>query len=69
MACTLNCDNADSYWQMMTEIAAPVVGVLNKADEKMKEKIKQEVISVLNAKYPEGNIALPGSAILLYGEK
>ncbi len=69
LACTLNCDNADSYWQMMTEIAAPVVGVLNKADEKMKEKIKQEVIYLLNAKYPEGNIALPGSEILLYGEK
>lgn len=67
--CLLHCGTAERYWQMMTEIAAPVVGVLNKIDDIMKEKIKQEVISLLNAKYPEGNITLPGSAILLHGEK
>ena len=69
VACKLNCLTADIYWQMMTEIAAPVVAALKNADDLMKEKIKQEVYDSVNEKYPEGNIIMDGSSIVIYGEK
>jgi hypothetical protein len=36
-------ENADHMWTMMNEVAAPVVAALSKADEAVKEKIKNEV--------------------------
>lgn len=36
-------ENFEHFWQMMNEVAAPVVGALSKADDGMKEKIKNEV--------------------------
>lgn len=36
-------DNFDHFWEMMNEVAAPVVGALSKADDGMKQKIKNEV--------------------------
>jgi hypothetical protein len=53
----------------MTEVAAPVVSALSKADETLKEKIKYEVYQVVNEKYPDGNIRIDSSALIVYGEK
>jgi ubiquinone/menaquinone biosynthesis C-methylase UbiE len=36
-------ESFDHFWQMMNEVAAPVVGALSKADDEMKQKIKSEV--------------------------
>lgn len=65
----LNCKTADVYWTVMTEVAAPVVAALSKADSAMKEKIKSEVLQALGQKYPDGNVDIDSSAILIYGEK
>ncbi|MDP1810163.1 MAG: class I SAM-dependent methyltransferase [Sediminibacterium sp.] len=65
----LNCKTTDVYWNMMTEIGAPIVAALSKADEAMKEKIKKEVYQAVNQKYPDGNIVIDSSAIVIYGEK
>ncbi|MDP3667276.1 MAG: methyltransferase domain-containing protein, partial [Sediminibacterium sp.] len=65
----LNCKTTDVYWNMMTEIGAPIVAALNKADEAMKEKIKKEVYQAVNQKYPDGNIMIDSSANVIYGEK
>jgi hypothetical protein len=35
----------------------------------MKEKIKTEVYQALNQKYPDGNIIIDSSALVIYGEK
>ena len=43
-------DSFDHFWQMMNEVAAPVVGALSKADDDMKQKIKSEV-EQLSEKY------------------
>ncbi len=67
--CNLKCGTAEIYWQMMTEIASPVVSALSKADEAVKEKIKREVYKLVNEKFPEGNVIMDGSALLIYGEK
>jgi ubiquinone/menaquinone biosynthesis C-methylase UbiE len=65
----LNCKTADVYWNMMTEIGAPIVAALNKADEAMREKIKREVYQAVNQKYPEGDVMIDSSALVIYGEK
>jgi ubiquinone/menaquinone biosynthesis C-methylase UbiE len=65
----LNCETADVYWNMMTEIAAPFVAALSKADDAMVEKIKGEVFQALNEKYPDGNISIDTEALVIYGEK
>lgn len=36
-------ENFDQYWNMMNEVAAPVVGALSKADDATKQKIKSDV--------------------------
>ena len=65
----LNCKTTDVYWNMMTEVAAPFVAALSQADETMKEKIKSEVYQALMEKYPDGNIIIDSSALVIYGEK
>lgn len=65
----LNCKTVDTYWAMQTEVGAPIVAALSKADNKMKEKIKREVYEKLNQKYPDGNIIIDSSALVIYGEK
>jgi ubiquinone/menaquinone biosynthesis C-methylase UbiE len=65
----LKCGSPDVYWNMMTEVAAPVVASLSKADDALKEKIKKEVYQVVNEKYTDGNIRIDSGAIVIYGEK
>ncbi len=65
----LNSKTADVYWEMMTEVAAPVVTALSKADDAMQAKIKDEVYSALNQKFPDGNVNIDSSALVIYGEK
>ncbi len=65
----LNSGTTDVYWNMMTEVAAPFVAALSKADDAMKEKIKREVYQVVNQKYPDGKIMIDASALVIYGEK
>lgn len=65
----LNSRTTDAYWDMMTEVGAPVVAALSQSDEPTKEKIKTEVDQLLNQKYPDGNILIDSSALVIYGEK
>ena len=65
----LNCKTVDAYWGMQTEVAAPIVAALNTASDEMKEKIKTETYSLVNEKYPDGNIVIDSSALVIYGEK
>ena len=65
----LNSKTTDVYWEMMTEIGAPIVAALNSADDDTREKIKSEVYQVVSEKYPDGNVIMDSSAIVIYGEK
>jgi len=65
----LPCGTADVYWNLMTEVGAPIVAALSKADENMKQTIKDEVLRKVNEKYPYGKVAIDSSAIVIYGEK
>ncbi|MCG2612520.1 class I SAM-dependent methyltransferase [Flavobacterium sp. SM15] len=65
----LNSQTTDTYWNMMTEIGAPIVAALSSADEPTKAKIKQEVYALVNQKYPDGKVIIDSSALVVYGEK
>jgi hypothetical protein len=65
----LNCKTTDVYWDMMTEVGAPIVSALNNTDDAMKEKIKREVYQAINEKYPDGKVVMDASALVIYGEK
>ncbi|MBL6668143.1 MAG: class I SAM-dependent methyltransferase [Crocinitomicaceae bacterium] len=65
----LNAKTTDVYWNMMTEVGAPIVAALSKADDAMKVKIKGEVYQAVNQKYPDRNILIDSSALVIYGEK
>jgi len=65
----LKCGTTATYWNMMTEVAAPFVAALSKADEVMKGKIKNELYQLVDQKYPNGNVNIDSSAQVIYGEK
>ncbi len=65
----LNCKTAKTYWNVMTELAAPVVAALSNADPVLKEIIKSEVYQTLVQKYPDGNVLIESSSLVVYGEK
>jgi len=66
---TFNAGTAGNYWSMMTEVAAPVVAALSKADDAMHKKIKDEVFDIINTKYADGKVAIAASAIVISGKK
>lgn len=63
----LPCGMLETYWSFITEVACPTA--FNKADEAIKQQIKEEVLGKVNQKYPNGNIAIDSSAIVICGEK
>lgn len=65
----LSSGTTDVYWTMMTEVGAPIVAALSKADDATNKKIREEVYQALNQKFPDGNIIIDSSALVIYGEK
>ncbi|MEP6750766.1 MAG: class I SAM-dependent methyltransferase [Bacteroidota bacterium] len=59
----------ENYWSMMTEVGAPIVAALSKADEATIQKIKTQVFELLEQKYGDENIGIDGSAIVISAEK
>lgn len=64
----LNSGTTETYWNMMTEVGAPIVAALSKADDAMRQKIKKEVFELVNEKYP-GKVAIDASAMVISAEK
>jgi len=61
--------NADYYWQNMLDVSAPVIAVMEKADEATKTAIKNDVYDMINAKTNDGKALLDFGAIVIYGAK
>ena len=62
-------DSATTFWIFHTEVAAPVGSTLNEVDERTRRKVRREVFDTINERYPDGDIGLDYSAIVIYGEK
>lgn len=65
----LNTLDADTYWTIMTEVAAPFVAALSKADDAMHAKIRAEVLELINQKFPDGRVSIDGNSLVIYAEK
>lgn len=65
----LKCETNDVFWNMHTEVGAPIVAALNKADDAMKAKIKSETYQQLDEKFAGRPVYPEASAIIIYGEK
>lgn len=65
----INCGTVGVYWDMMTELAAPVVAALSNADDLTRQKIKREVFDVVNQKFPDGNVVIDSSSYIVCGQK
>jgi len=65
----LNIGNRKVYWNFMTEVVAPVVAALSKADCEMKVKIRSEVFDSIRQNYSDGKLAIDSNAFIIYGEK
>ena len=62
-------DNFDHMWQMMNEVAAPVVGALSKADDDMKQKIKDEARQMSEKYKTDKGLELDYSSLIISGNK
>jgi ubiquinone/menaquinone biosynthesis C-methylase UbiE len=65
----LKCGTADIYWDMMTEVAAPFVAALSKADDAMRKKIRQEVFQLVHEKFTDSEVVIDSSAQVICGQK
>jgi len=59
----------DLYWQMMLEVAAPIVAAMAGASETTINTIKTEVEELFKSKNPDGGARLNFGALVIYGEK
>jgi ubiquinone/menaquinone biosynthesis C-methylase UbiE len=58
----------ETYWEMTTEVAAPIVAAMNNADDETKQKIKDEVFRKIDEKFPDGNINMQATALIISAE-
>lgn len=65
----LNAGTTEVYWNFMTDVVAPVVAALSKADDQIKAKIKSEVFETVEQKYADGEVTIEANALIIYGVK
>ena len=68
VASKLNSGTVEIYWNMMTEVGAPIVAALSKADDTLREKIKKEVVELVSQHYP-GHVSIDAGAIVISAKK
>lgn len=62
-------DSIDTYWKFTTELAAPVVAVMAKADEAAKQKIKDNVFAACRQYMQNGKFKIPAAALVITAKK
>jgi ubiquinone/menaquinone biosynthesis C-methylase UbiE len=65
----LLCGTAEVYWDLMTETDASIAAVLRLADDVLQDKIRQQVLDLMKHRYPNGNVQIAASALVIAGEK
>ena len=62
-------DTPERYWEFMTDVAAPVVAGLAKADETTREKIRAEVVELARQSVRDGAVRLRSTATVVVGTR
>tara|TARA_R110002110_G_scaffold147129_2_gene337498 strand:+ start:202988 stop:203830 length:843 start_codon:yes stop_codon:yes gene_type:complete len=58
----------EKYWEMITEVGAPIVAALSKADEASRKQIRDMVFEKIHAAFPEGEFRLQANARVIAGQ-
>ncbi len=63
----MHCSSTDEYWELMNDVAAPVVAALKTADEETRSRIKTEVYQLIDQNAPgeEKNLQFQARLITL----
>lgn len=69
VACDMVIDTPERYWQFMTEIAAPVVAGLVRADARARERIRAEVLDLASRFLREGGVRMPSAGTVVVGTR
>jgi len=69
VATTMMHKTPELYWEFMTDIAAPVVAGLAKADAPTQERIKAEVLDLAAASMRDGAVRMLSTAIVITGTR
>jgi hypothetical protein len=62
-------ETPDQYWQFLTEIAAPVVAGLAKADAATQERIRTETLEVARRSMRYGTVQMLSTATVIVGTR
>lgn len=65
----MNYDSPDHYWEMMTDVAAPIATALNQTDVATRASVKQAVIEDIQLKNSNGRLTMPWTAWVAVGVK
>jgi ubiquinone/menaquinone biosynthesis C-methylase UbiE len=69
VSCDMVIDTPERYWGFMTDIAAPVVAGLAKADEAARERIRAEVLDLAREFLHDGVVRMPSTATVIVGTR
>lgn len=69
VACDMVIDTPERYWAFMTDIAAPVVAGLAKADARAREQIRAEVLGLASQFLREGVVRMPSAGTVVVGTR
>ncbi|MBI3633211.1 MAG: class I SAM-dependent methyltransferase [Candidatus Vogelbacteria bacterium] len=63
-------DSLQQYWDIMLDIAAPIVGALSKVDESVRREVYKKTLEVLHSNFMKGErVVIPWSAWVVCGTK
>lgn len=69
VSCDLVHDSPEAYWQFMTDVAAPVVSGLARADEPTRDAIRDEVLGLARDHLRHGQVHLRSTATVVCGTR
>jgi SAM-dependent methyltransferase len=69
VATALPAGTAAGYWEIMTDVAAPVAGALGQATPEQRDAIEREVLALMQQRYPDGKVNIPAGTLVITGQK
>ena len=69
VACDMVIDTPERYWAFMTDVAAPVVAGLARADGASRERIRAEVLDLARQFVRDGAVRMPSAGTVVVGTR
>ncbi|OJW97918.1 methyltransferase domain-containing protein [Thiobacillus sp. 65-1402] len=69
VSCDMVIDTPERYWEFMTDIAAPVVAGLARADADARERIRAEVLGLASQFLRDGVVRMPSAGTVVVGTR